>query len=44
MMTFVVVVFVVHKVIQNLLIKLAVLKGLYNCIQLCVGITAKCNT
>ena len=35
---------IVHKVIKNLLIKLAVLKGLYNRIQSCVRITAECNT
>ena len=35
---------IVHKVIQNLLVKLSVLKVLYNCIKLCVRITAECNT
>jgi len=33
-----------YKVVQDLIIKLAVLKGLYNCIQWRARITAKCNT
>jgi hypothetical protein len=35
---------IVHKVIRNLLIKLAVFKVLYECIQMFERITAECIT
>jgi len=34
---------IVQKIVQDLIIKLAVLKRLCNCIQWCVRITAECN-